>query len=131
MIRFAGYAALFERVDRAGDVFRAGAFTGAVRVPLLRGHKGPAIATVAVREDARGLRVEGAAEGVRVGDGLSVGFRTLRSRQGGRRELLQVELIEVSLVRVPMQPGARVTHVTEPRAAQLAEDSAAPGGRAA
>ena len=79
-----------------------------MRVPLLRGHRGPALGEVSVREDARGLRVEGAAEGVRVGDALSVGFRTVRARQGGRRELLSVELIEVSLVAMPMQPLARV-----------------------
>lgn len=131
-MRFAGHAALWDRVDRAGDVFRAGAFAGAARVPLLRGHGGPAIGTVLVREDARGLWVEGEVRadlgGVRVGDGLSVGYRPLSVRQGALRELLAVELIEVSLVAVPMQPLARVTHVTEPRAAELAEDSAAPGG---
>lgn len=36
-VRFAGYAAIFDRVDRGGDVVRRGAFDGAVatRVPLL------------------------------------------------------------------------------------------------
>ena len=57
--KFHGYAALFDRVDRAGDVFRAGAFA-AGEVPLLRDHRGPAIGTVTVHEDARGLLVEGA-----------------------------------------------------------------------
>lgn len=110
MTGFVGYAALFDRVDRAGDVFRAGAFRPS-EVPLLRDHRGPAIGTVRVREDGRGLLVEGAAEGVRVGDGLSVGFRAVRARQGGRREILAAELVEVSLVQVPMQPGARVTRI--------------------
>ena len=107
---FHGYAALFDRVDRAGDVFRAGAFA-AGEVPLLREHRGAPVGMVRVREDGRGLMVEGVAEGVRVGDGLSVGFRAVRARQGGRREILAAELVEVSLVQVPMQPGARVTRV--------------------
>ena len=107
MTRFAGHAALWDRVDRAGDVFRAGAFADGA-VPLLRDHRGPAIGTVMVRGDPHGLVVEGAADGVRVGDGLSVGFRATRVRQGARREILAAELVEVSLVAVPMQPLARV-----------------------
>jgi hypothetical protein len=35
----------------------------------------------------------------------------VRTRQGARRELLAVTLVEVSLVAVPMQPHARVTRV--------------------
>lgn len=108
MSAFAGYAALFDRVDRAGDVFRAGAFADATSVPLLRNHRGPPIGAVTVREDGRGLKVEGAADVVRLGDGLSVGFRATRVRHGARRELLGVRLVEVSLVAMPMQPGARV-----------------------
>ena len=114
MTRFGGYAALWDRVDRAGDVFRRGAFASgpeAFGVPLLRDHRGHPIGSVTVREDARGLLVEGSAPGVRVGDGLSVGYRATRTRQSGRREILAVELVEVSLVQVPMQPGARIEAV--------------------
>ena len=111
-MRFGGHAALFDRVDRAGDVFRRGAFADAVAVDLLRDHRGRAIGRVAVREDDRGLWVEGRAAGVRVGDGLSVGFRARAVRQGARREILRVELVEVSLVAIPMQPGARVLSVS-------------------
>ncbi|MDB5696065.1 MAG: peptidase [Sphingomonas bacterium] len=110
MTSFTGHAALFDRVDRAGDVFRRGAFAGG-EVPLLRDHRGSAIGSVRVREDERGLFVEGAGDGVRVGDGLSVGFRAVRTQQGARRELLRVELVEVSLVAVPMQPLARVAQI--------------------
>lgn len=110
-VAFSGHAALFDRADRVGDVFRRGAFAGAVSVPLLRDHRGAAVGTVSVREDERGLYVEGSAGGVMVGEGLSVGFRPRRVRQGGRREILAAELIEVSLVRVPMQPLARVERV--------------------
>ena len=116
-VRFAGHAALFDRVDRAGDVFRAGAFAGAGVVPLLWQHRGRPVGTLTVvGEDARGLRVEGVvadpevARLVRGGAlaGLSVGYRAIAARQGGRRELLRVALVEVSLVAVPMQPLARV-----------------------
>lgn len=116
-LAFAGYAAVFDRVDRAGDVFRLGAFAGAGVVPLLWQHRGGAVGALdVVREDARGLWVAGVVRDaaltplVRGGalSGLSIGFRTLASRQGARRELLRVALIEVSLVAVPMQALARL-----------------------
>ena len=46
-------------------------------------------------------------------DGLSFGYRVKRSRAGpgGVRELIEVELIEVSVVTFPMQPLARVRGV--------------------
>lgn len=116
---FAGYAAVFDRVDRAGDVVRRGAFGAVAPVPLLLAHGGAAVGEItAIGEDGVGLRVEGVvggepAELVRSGAvaGLSVGFRALRARQGAWRELLAVELVEVSLVRVPMQALARVEWV--------------------
>ncbi len=116
-VAFAGYAAVFDVVDRAGDVMRRGAFAGAGVVPLLWQHRGGAVGVLAsVAEDARGLRVEGVVEDpelaglVRSGAvaGLSVGYRAVRVRQGARREVLAVELVEVSLVGVPMQGLARV-----------------------
>ena len=122
MIRFAGYAALFDRVDRAGDVIRRGAFQGAGAgpVPLLLQHRGAPVGRIeALHEDERGLRVAGSiadpalvAE-VRAGAlaGLSVGYRPLSLRQGARRELIRVDLVEVSLVAVPMQPLARIDAV--------------------
>lgn len=120
MIRFAGYAALFDRVDRAGDVIRRGAFQGAGPVPLLLQHRGAPVGRIeALHEDERGLRVAGSiadpalvAE-VRAGAlaGLSVGYRPLAVRQGARRELTRVDLVEVSLVAVPMQPLARIDAV--------------------
>lgn len=114
---FAGYAAVFDVVDRAGDVVRRGAFSGAGVVPLLWQHRGVAVGVLSVvAEDARGLRVEGVVEDLELGRlvragavaGLSVGYRALRVRQGVRRELLSVDLVEVSLVAVPMQALARV-----------------------
>lgn len=119
-MRFAGYAAVFDRADRAGDVIRAGAFAGAGTVPLLWQHRGRPVGRIeALAEDARGLRIAGVIDDPHVAalvarraiDGLSVGYRPQVVRQGARRELLRVALAEVSLVAVPMQPLARIERV--------------------
>lgn len=113
---FTGHAAVWDRVDRAGDVFRRGAFGAARVVPLLAGHRGVAVGEARVSEDALGLLVEASARvAVRVGDGLSVGYRVGAARQGAWRELLAVDLVEVSLVKQPMQSAARVERVGESR----------------
>jgi HK97 family phage prohead protease len=129
--RFAGYAALFDRSDRGGDVVRKGAFAASLKrvgeVPLLWQHKpGAVIGRVEhLSEDKRGLRViaelgEGE-DARRAGrllqggklDGLSFGYRVREAGEsGGLRELRDLELIEVSLVAEPMQPRARV-HAVE------------------
>lgn len=135
MTRFAGYAALFDVVDRGGDVVRPGAFAGvdARRVPLLWQHDParPIGMVEQAEEDARGLRVvarlstgsataqEAAAllcEGAVTG--LSFGYRVRASEPGpptrggaATRALTAVELVEVSIVTLPMQPGARVIAV--------------------
>lgn len=133
-LNLTGYAALFDVRDRGGDIVRAGAFAGSqAPLPLLWQHD-PArrVGTVtAIAEDVHGLRVEaevagegGTAREVRamLGEGalsgLSFGYRVRAARDGaagpsGRRtrELLALELVEVSLVAQPMQPGARVTGV--------------------
>jgi len=130
-VRFAGYAAVFGVADRGGDVVRAGAFgdvAGKAGVPLLWQHRGDvAIGRVEyLAEDARGLRVIGrladsaagaeAARALSAGriDGLSFGYRVRDARAGpaGQRELVALELVEVSLVAVPMQRLARV-HMVE------------------
>ena len=125
MIGFEGYAAVFDRVDRAGDVIRAGAFgdgrSGEVGpVPLLWHHRGAPVGRIDwIGEDATGLLVRGCVEAeaaaalVRRGAvaGLSVGYRPLAVRQGARRELMRVALVEISLVAVPMQPRARISRV--------------------
>jgi HK97 family phage prohead protease len=116
--RFAGYAAVFDRPDRGGDVIRAGAFASARgAVPLLWEHGGPAGSVERIEEDRRGLRVIGAAaRELRPGMGLSIGYRVRAARDLPRgRELIDLELIEVSLVRFPMQPLARVIAVEERR----------------
>lgn len=120
---------MFDRVDRGGDVVRRGAFEGAKAVPLLWQHKPEAPIGVVERvaDDAHGLRVIGRLTGeTQVGreaaallkqgalDGLSFGYRVKASRPGRRRELVKLELVEISLVTFPMQPLARVHAVHVP-----------------
>jgi uncharacterized protein len=112
--RFAGYAAVFDRADRSGDVIRPGAFGAVGPVPLYWQHDPKRMAGVieAIGEDAKGLRVIGRAAGVVAGMGLSFGYRVRRATQGTNRKLEALDLVEVSLVRTPMQPLARV-HAVE------------------
>lgn len=126
-MRFAGYAAVFDRVDRGGDVVRAGAFAKSLgragAVPLLWQHEpGRPIGRVeSLREDRRGLRVIGRVVDRRTAallkagavGGLSFGYRVREASGAGPRELTELELVEVSLVTVPMQPRARVHAVEE------------------
>jgi HK97 family phage prohead protease len=59
-LSFTGYAAIWDRMDRAGDVMRRGAFAGAGDVPLLWQHRGAAMGHItAMAEDDTGLSVEG------------------------------------------------------------------------
>lgn len=117
-----GYASLFGVPDASGDVVRAGAFSRslqrAARVPMLLQHRPGAIAGRWVRmvEDGRGLYVRGLIESEAARSmaksglsGLSIGFRPRiwnRLRADGR-ELIEVDLVEVSLVGSPMQARAR------------------------
>lgn len=126
-MRFAGYAAIFGRPDRGGDVVRAGAFERSLgrrrgAVPLLWQHdvNRPIGRIEYLKEDKRGLRViarlsagaagREAAALLRDGAvaGLSFGYR-VRAATGDRpRELTELDLVEISLVTLPMQPKARV-----------------------
>ena len=117
-----GYAALFGIPDQSGDVVRAGAFAHSLRsgaaLPMLLQHRQGALAGRWTRivEDGRGLFVRGliektgAAQLARGGlNGLSIGFRPRlwKPLTGGGRELVEVDLVEVSLVKAPMQARAR------------------------
>ncbi len=122
-VRFAGYAAVFDAVDRGGDVVRPGAFGRLGRpVPLLWQHHGTPVGVIEqLAEDKRGLRVIGRIDDARLAGlvrggevkGLSFGYRVKAARSGPVRELTAVDLIEVSLVGQPMQPLARVHAVAE------------------
>ena len=129
----AGYASLFGAADQGGDVVQKGAY-GASLARLAKAGSGvkmlwqhdptrPIGVWDEVREDGSGLYVKGrlllevqAAREAHVLlqagaiDGLSIGYRTLRSEKAasGQRLLHEIELWEVSLVTFPMLPEARV-----------------------
>lgn len=125
-LRFAGYAALFDRRDAGRDTIRPGAFAAtlaarAERLPLFWQHRPEQRIGWIERasEDARGLRVVArldnpdgvAALALKRGavTGLSFGYRARDAARDDRgRELRRVDLFEVSLVTHPMQHGARV-----------------------
>ena len=129
--RFCGYASLFGRMDLGGDVVMPGAFArtlrlrgaGGVRMLLEHDPGAPIGVWLTLEEDRRGLWVEGrivgtpgaARAGARMAagelDGLSIGFRTVRSRPrpGGGRVLTELDLWEVSIVTFPMLGTARLT----------------------
>jgi hypothetical protein len=56
--------------------------------------------------------------------GLSFGYRVREAKGAGPRELVDLELVEVSLVTFPMQPKARV-HAVE--AARKVDPGSRPG----
>jgi HK97 family phage prohead protease len=130
-MRFAGYAAVFDRPDRGGDVVRRGAFArslagGPRGVPLLWQHDmaRPVGRIEYLKEDKRGLRVIARLSDGRAGReaaallaegavrGLSFGYRVRKASGEAPRELEELDLVEVSLVTAPMQPKARV-HAVE------------------
>jgi uncharacterized protein len=126
-MRFAGYAAIFDRPDRGGDVVRPGAFARCLRrgsraVPLLWQHdrRRPVGRIEYLKEDRRGLRViarlsagpagREAALLLKAGKvaGLSFGYWVRESSGEAPREITDLDLVEISLVTVPLQPKARV-----------------------
>lgn len=126
-VRFAGYAAIFDRLDSGGDVVRRGAFASALAaggdVPLLWQHKaGAVIGRIEhLSEDSRGLRVIASVRDARTATllgtgklkGLSFGYRVREAGSAGsHRELTALDLVEISLVAKPMQRLARV-HAVE------------------
>jgi HK97 family phage prohead protease len=114
---------VFDRPDKGGDIVRKGAFLRALEraaeVPLLWQHRpGAVIGRIEhLSEDERGLRVIAAVADARAAglleakkvDGLSFGYRVREAKSSGaHRELVELDLVEVSLVANPMQPNARV-----------------------
>ncbi len=128
-IRFAGYASLFDIPDADRDIIRPGAFAATLSqrdqpLPLLWQHRpDQAIGTIEkIAEDARGLKVvaridrmESRAASMLLAkevSGLSFGYRARESHQSDiGRELVAIDLFEVSLVTHPLQYGARVHFV--------------------
>ncbi len=135
----AGIAWPFGTADRIGDMIEPGAFASVKPpVPMLAYHHPdkPVGAWDALAVKANGLHVSGkllveevalARELralVRAGavKGLSIGFSTKKSiiRKDGGRTITALDLAEVSLVTVPVHPGARVTSAKSSAAAAIA-----------
>jgi HK97 family phage prohead protease len=132
---FAGYASLFGRTDLGRDMVVRGAFAASLRkrgtggIKMLYQHDPgqPIGVWDEIREDDRGLFVKGRLTAgvararevlslMRAGalDGLSIGYRTVRGRsdrKAGIRQLLEVDLWEISVVTFPMLPEARIEAV--------------------
>ena len=125
-MRLAGYAALFDVADGAGDTIRKGAFARTLAerqeaLPLYWQHnEAQRIGTVeSLAEDEKGLQVIARIDNRdsravtllldKAVSGLSFGYRARGYRRvPGGRLLEVIELIEVSLVTHPLQPLARV-----------------------
>ncbi|CAK7257252.1 MULTISPECIES: HK97 family phage prohead protease [unclassified Shinella] len=123
-----GLAWKFGVADRIGDWIEPGAFKSAkLPIPMLFGHdmNDPVGTWDIATEKADGLHISGKllvddvarAREVRAlvqsgaVRGLSIGFITkqAKARSGGGRTIKSLELLEASLVTIPMHPGARVT----------------------
>ncbi len=131
-IRFAGYAAIFNRIDRGGDIIRPGAFGSLAEgqsLPLLWQHRqNNRIGSITYAcEDQRGLRVIGTlSTATHAGreaavilangavKGLSFGYRVKQATGYGPRIIGDLDVAEISLVTAPMQPLAQV-HIWESR----------------
>lgn len=132
-LKIQGYASFFDQVDQGNDIVAKGAYQSSLAamkskgrtIKLLWQHDPtqPIGVWDEVYEDTRGLYVKGrllpgvpkaqeAAELLQAGaiDGLSIGYRTLKSKRNkqGQRLLTELDLWEVSLVTFPMLPDARV-----------------------
>lgn len=118
----------FGSPDRVGDMIHKGAFASSkAPLPMLFGHKPnePVGVWDEIEEGTVGLQAKGR---LLIGDvprarevhalvrakavtGISIGFVTRKatSRKGGGRDIKALDLVEISLVTVPMHPGARIT----------------------
>lgn len=133
--QFQGYASLFGVSDLANDIVKRGAFAQSLRdhaaraVRMLFQHdpNQPIGHWTRLVEDHKGLYVEGQltldvskAREIHALmlsgalDGLSIGFKTRKSRrdrQTGARHILSADLWEISIVTFPLLPDARIEHV--------------------
>jgi len=134
-LAISGYASLFDQRDMAGDIVRRGAFAASLlmlkdgKLPMLFGHETqePIGIWHRIVEDRSGLFVSGYVFlGQQRADriarlirsyalsGLSIGYRPVRARKTALgRELLEIDLWEVSIVAFPMLRAARITQIDD------------------
>jgi HK97 family phage prohead protease len=122
-----GIAWPFGSADRARDMIEKGAFSSPAVLPMLMQHNPaePVGVWDHISETDTGLEVRGrllinevsrarevhALVQAKALGGLSIGFTTKRAitRKGGGRTIQALDLVEISLVTIPMHPGARIT----------------------
>ena len=131
---FEGHGSIFGNEDLGGDIVLPGAFQKTLKQHRASGslpqmfwmHDPSRVAGkwTEMSEDGDGLRVKGVLAPTPLGDeirtllkmdavkGLSIGYRTVQDDfdKEGRRLLKEVELWEVSVVSLPMNPLAQVEH---------------------
>jgi phage prohead protease, HK97 family len=133
---FEGYGSIFGNEDLGGDIVVKGAFTKSLKrhqkegsLPLMFWAHDPAQVPgmwTEMSEDGRGLYVKGVLADTQLGNevrtllgmkavrGLSIGFsippKGLDYDEDGRRLIKEAELWEVSVVSLPMNPRAQVSH---------------------
>lgn len=121
-MKISGYASRFGERDAGGDTVHPGAFAASILsqsrdLPMLSDHQRQVGTWTRAVEDSAGLYVEGEVNDpaltrlIRAGKvtGLSIGYRTRRSRDGpGRRDLFDLDLKEISVVAFPMLGSARI-----------------------
>ncbi len=131
---FEGHGSIFGNVDLGGDVVLPGAF----KHSLAQHEKAGSLPQMfwmhwpdrvpgkwlSMKEDKKGLKVKGTLAETPLGDeirtllqmdavkGLSIGYRTVDQEfaEDGTRLLKELELWEVSVVSLPMNPLAQVAH---------------------
>lgn len=135
-----GQAWFYGEADRANDTIVKGAFGQVAKdLPILFQHEVESLIGTwsSIEEGPDGLQVKGQlhmdhprARAVlamiksKLVDGLSIGFRTKASTRKGRgpgRVITAVELAEVSVVRDPSHPRARITSAKTSSALAVAE----------
>lgn len=136
-MRISGYASRFDERDAGGDTVHRGAFAASLlsqgrALPMLSDHQREVGIWHRAIEDANGLYVEGEVSDpalrrlIRSGrvSGLSIGYRTRRSRDGpGRRDLLELDLKEISVVAFPMLGSARIDTIDDKDPEQTPQDT--------
>ena len=132
---FEGYGSIFNNVDNGGDVVMEGAFKRSLSEHMRKGtlpmmfwmHRMDQVPGVwkTIKEDSVGLYVKGELVDTQLGNevrtllkkkavrGMSIGYRTLDADydNDGNRLLKEVDLVEVSIVSLAMNPLATVDAV--------------------
>jgi len=131
---FEGHGSIFGNEDLGGDIVMKGAFKRSLKqyqdkgdLPLMFWMHDPSRVAgkwTEMNEDDSGLRVKGVLADTPLGNeirtllhmdavkGLSIGYRTIDQdyNDDGQRELKEIDLWEVSVVSLPMNPLAQVAH---------------------